>query len=96
VEIERLARGQLSVVPVTEPGADPAAVIALPPPAALAAAAQALAVEAARWARLRPGGELVYEWREAPAAVRGLRAVPRPRAAADRRDPRHPGRRGAR
>ncbi len=60
------------VVPPAEPGANPSAVVALPPQA-LAAAARALAVEAARWARLRVGEELVYEWRFAiPAAVRAL------------------------
>ena len=36
-------------------------------PAAIAAAAQALQVEAARWARLRVGEELSYEW---PRAAR--------------------------
>jgi hypothetical protein len=92
-QIERVARARLSVVPVTEPGADPAAVIALPRPAALAAAARALQVEAARWARLRPGQELGYEWRRgSPAAVRGLRAVPRPRDGTQGRDPRRSGR----
>jgi hypothetical protein len=91
-EIGRLARMKLSVVPVAEPGADPAAVVALPSPQALAAAARALQVEAARWARLRPGEELVYEWRFAiPAAVR---ALPRQRdsregTTASRRPPRH-------
>ena len=79
-EITRVARMKLSVVPVVEPGADPADVIALPPPEALAAAARALQVEAARWARLRVGEELVYELRFAPpAAVRALRGVPRQR-----------------
>jgi hypothetical protein len=79
-EIGRLARTKLNVVPVTEPGADPADVIAMPPPEALAAAARALQVEAARWARLRVGEELVYEW-PAPssASARALRAVPRQR-----------------
>ena len=68
------------MVPVVEPGRDPADVIALPPPAVLAAAASALQVEAARWARLRVGEELVYEWPPAnPASVRALRAVPRQR-----------------
>ena len=76
-EIQRVARMKLSAVPVVEPGADPADVIALPPPAILAAAASALQVEAARWARLRVGDELVYEWPQAnPASVRALRAVP--------------------
>jgi hypothetical protein len=89
-EITRLARQKLSVIPLAEPGADPAAVIALPPPAALARAARALQIEAARWARLRPGEELVYEWPQ-PKAVRPLHAVPRPRLPAARRDPRRSG-----
>jgi hypothetical protein len=50
-------------VPVTEPGADPADVAAVPPPEVLAGAARALQREAARWARLRVGEELVCEWR---------------------------------
>jgi hypothetical protein len=33
-----------------------------PSPEALASAARALQVEAARWARLRPGEQLRYEW----------------------------------
>ncbi|MBO0801768.1 MAG: hypothetical protein J2P25_01650, partial [Nocardiopsaceae bacterium] len=37
-DIARLTREKLSVVPVTEPGADPARVAAVPPPEALAAA----------------------------------------------------------
>jgi hypothetical protein len=58
---------------------------AAPPPETIAAAARALQVEAARWARLRPGEELRYEWRlEAPPRV------PRPRDPGDRRDPRRP------
>ena len=79
-QIGRLARAKLNVVPVVEPGRDPADVIALPPPAVLAAAANALQVETARWARLRVGDELVYEWPPPPpAAVRALHAVPKPR-----------------
>jgi hypothetical protein len=92
-DIRRLTREKLSVIPVTEPGAD--AADAAPLPAVLARAARALQVEAARWARLRVGGELVYSWPAAPAATtRALRAVPRPREAGDRRDPRRTGRRG--
>jgi hypothetical protein len=92
LEIARLARQQLSVIPLAEPGADPAAVIALPPPAALVRAARALQIEAARWARLRPGEELVYQWPPAAGAVvRPLPAVPRPRAPDGRRDPRRSG-----
>jgi len=90
--IRRIARTQLSVVPIAEPGADPADVIALPAPAVLAAAASTLQVEAARWARLRVGDELVYEWPLAkPATDRGLRAVPRQR---DGDQARRPPRRG--
>lgn len=80
-EIRRLARTKLSVVPLTRPGADPADVMALPPPEALAAAARAVQVETARWARLRVGDQLVYEWPPpAPSEVRALRAVPKPRS----------------
>jgi hypothetical protein len=44
-------------------GAKLAVLRAAPPsPQALATAARALQVEAARWARLRPGEELRYEW----------------------------------
>jgi hypothetical protein len=85
-EIQQVARRMLSVVPLSEPGLDPADVVALPPPEALAAASKALQVETARWARLRVGDELVYEWPPpAPAAIRALHAVPRPR---DGRPPR--------
>jgi hypothetical protein len=91
-EIRRIARMKLSVVPVVEPGMDPAAAIALPPPAALAAAARALQVEAARWARLRVGEEIAYEWPPAkPAPVRALRAVPRQRDGRETRRQPHRG-----
>ena len=50
-KIRRLAADKLSVLPGT--GVDPVVI---------AAAAQALQVEAARWARLRVGEELCYEW----------------------------------
>jgi hypothetical protein len=74
-EIRRLTRIKLAAAPG-----------AAPPPDAIAAAARALQVEAARWARLRPGQELRYEWRlEAPPRV------PRPRDPGDRRDPRRRG-----
>jgi hypothetical protein len=79
-EIRRIARMKLSVVPVVEPGVDPADVIAMPPPEALAAAARVLQVETARWARLRVGEELAYEWPPANSApAHALRAVPRQR-----------------
>jgi hypothetical protein len=93
-DIRRLTRAKLSVLPVAEPDASDAA--AAPPPAVLARAARALQVEAARWARLRVGEELVYSWPAAAATRRALRAVPRPRQPGDRRDPRRTGRRGPR
>ena len=67
-DIARITRAKLSVIPLTEPGSDPADVAAVPPPETLARAAQALQVEAARWARLRVGEELVYEWHPAAPA----------------------------
>jgi hypothetical protein len=53
IEIMTLAATRLSVLP--DPDADVE-------PAEVAAAAQALQVEAARWARLRVGEELSYDW----------------------------------
>ncbi len=49
--IRRLADAKLSVLPETDVD-----------PVVIAAAARALQVEAARWARLRVGEELCYEW----------------------------------
>jgi len=43
-------------------------------PAAVAAAATALQVEASRWARLRVGQELTYDWPRGPLAPRTSRA----------------------
>lgn len=93
-EIRRIALLKLSAVPAAAPGAEPAEVIAMPPPEDLAAAARSLQVEAARWARLRVGEELVYEW---PREVRALRpvpseAVPRQRDGESARRHRAPGR----
>ncbi len=50
-KIRRLADAKLSVLPETQVD-----------PAVIATAARALQVEAARWARLRVGEELCYEW----------------------------------
>jgi hypothetical protein len=55
-KIRQLARDKLAVLSGTEP-AD-----AEVDPVAIAAAARAMQVEAARWARLRVGEELSYEW----------------------------------
>jgi len=50
-KIRRLAADKLSVLPGTEVD-----------PVVIAVAARALQVEAARWARLRVGQELTYDW----------------------------------
>ena len=69
LQILTLAATQLSVLPDADADVDPAEV---------AAAAQALQVEAARWARLRVGQELSYEWpRTSPAARRARARKPR-------------------
>jgi hypothetical protein len=103
-EIQRLTREHLACVPLSVPGQDPADVVDVPPAEVLGAAASAMQVEAARWARLRVGEELVYEWRPAavtpPAvltvAARARGGVPRPRDGGVRRDPRRSGGRGPR
>jgi hypothetical protein len=82
-EIRRLAGRKLSVLPTSAVG----------DPASLAAAARALQVEAARWARLRPGEELGYDWpfaRERVQAGAGERVwhLPTPRQPRDRQEPR--------
>jgi hypothetical protein len=70
-QIMTLAATKLTVLP--DAGADVE-------PAAVAAAAQALQVEAARWARLRVGEELSYDWpREARAAQRRRARTRKPR-----------------
>ena len=50
-KIKRLTAAKLSVLPDADPD-----------PVVIAAAARALQVEAARWARLRVGEELSYDW----------------------------------
>jgi len=65
LEILTLAADRLTVLPDADADVDPAEV---------AAAAQALQVEAARWARLRIGEELSYEWPRTPPAARRARA----------------------
>jgi len=70
-QIMTLAAAKLTVFP--DAGADVE-------PAAVAAAAQALQVEAARWARLRVGEELSYDWpREARAARHSRARTRKPR-----------------
>ncbi len=65
LQILTLAADRLAVLPDADADVDPAEV---------AAAAQALQVEAARWARLRVGEELSYEWPRTPPAARRARA----------------------
>jgi hypothetical protein len=70
-QIMTLAAAKLTVLP--DAGADVE-------PAVVAAAAQAVQVEAARWARLRIGEELSYDWpREARAAQRRRARTRKPR-----------------
>jgi hypothetical protein len=56
-EIRRLAKIVLSVLPPGDSDVDAATI---------ATAARALQVEASRWARLRPGQELAYDWPPIP------------------------------
>jgi hypothetical protein len=65
IQIMTLAATRLTVLPDADATVEPAAV---------AAAAQALQVEAARWARLRVGEELSYDWPRAAVAARARRA----------------------
>jgi hypothetical protein len=74
-EILQLVATRLSMLPDADADVDPAEV---------AAAAQALQVEAARWARLRIGEELSYEWPRTPG-VRGVSGRPSPGGATARR-----------
>ena len=64
-QILTLAADRLTVLPPADADVEPAAV---------AAAAQALQVEAARWARLRVGEELSYDWPHDAVAARRARA----------------------
>jgi len=70
IQILTLAATQLSVLPDADADVDPAEV---------AAAAQALQVEAARWARLRVGEELSYDWPRTALAARRRPRVRKPR-----------------
>ena len=70
IEILTLAATQLSALPDDDADVEPAEV---------AAAAQALQVEAARWARLRVGEQLSYDWPRAALAARGRARTRKPR-----------------
>jgi hypothetical protein len=65
IQIRTLAAAKLTVLPQADADLEPAAV---------AAAAQALQVEAARWARLRVGEELSYDWPREAVAAKARRA----------------------
>jgi hypothetical protein len=70
IQIMTLAATQLSVLPGADADVEPAEV---------AAAAQALQVEAARWARLRVGEELSYDWPRTALAARSRARARKPR-----------------
>jgi hypothetical protein len=70
VEILTLAATKLSVLPDGDVNVEPAEV---------AAAAQALQVEAARWARLRVGQQLSYDWPQTVLAARHRARIRKPR-----------------
>jgi hypothetical protein len=70
IEILTLAAARLSVLPNDDANVEPAEV---------AAAAQALQVEAARWARLRVGEQLSYDWPRTAVAARTRARVRKPR-----------------
>jgi hypothetical protein len=81
-QVREIIRRHLAVVPLSEPGQDPARVVELPPPGALVAAAVALCAAAENWAALPVGAELCYEWtpRQSAAAQRARATGPaRPR-----------------
>jgi len=70
IEIRTLAATRLTVLPDADADVEPAEI---------AAAAQALQVEAARWARLRVGEELSYDWPRTALAPRSRARVRKPR-----------------
>jgi hypothetical protein len=70
LQIMTLAATQLAVLPPDDADVEPAEI---------AAAAQALQVEAARWARLRVGEQLSYDWPRAAVAARGRARARKPR-----------------
>ena len=69
-QIMTLAATRLTVLPDADAEVDPAEI---------AAAAQALQVEAARWARLRVGEQLSYDWPRTAVAARGRARARKPR-----------------
>jgi hypothetical protein len=92
-QVREIIQRHLAVVPLSEPGQDPARVVELPPPAALVVAAVALRAAAEKWAALPVGAELSYQWtpRHSPAtAQQALATVPaRPRREGGKAGDRH-------
>ena len=70
IQILTLAATRLTVLPDADAEVEPAEI---------AAAAQALQVEAARWARLRVGEELSYDWPKTALAARSRARARKPR-----------------
>ena len=70
LQIMTLAAARLTVLPPADADVEPAEI---------AAAAQALQVEAARWARLRVGEEISYDWPRSAVAARGRARTRKPR-----------------
>jgi len=74
-QVREIIRRHLAVVPLSEPGQDPARVVELPPPDALVAAAVALRAAAEKWAALPAGAELSWEWTPRQSPVRARAAA---------------------
>jgi hypothetical protein len=76
-QVRDIIRRHLAVVPLSQPGQDPARVVELPPATALAGAAVALRAVAEKWAALPVGADLCYAWtpRRSPATARPARAA---------------------
>jgi len=95
-QVRDIIRRHLAVVPLSEPGQDPARVVELPPPAALIAAAVVMRVAAEKWAALPVGAELSYEWTPRQAPVRTRAATQQALATMPARSRREEGKAGYR
>jgi hypothetical protein len=93
-QVREIIRRHLAVVPLSEPGQDPARVVELPPPAALVVAAVALRAAAEKWAALSVGTELSYEWTPRRSSARTRAAAQRAQVTAPAR-PRREGGKGS-
>ena len=93
-QVREFIRRHLAVVPLSEPGQDPARVVELPPPTALVAAATALRAVAGKWAALPVGAEFSYDWMPRQSAARSRAAAQQALATVPAR-PRREGQKGA-